>query len=162
MPYVALQQMLDEGFPAGQQVYWRSDFLDALADDVIDTVVARFAEVTSPISTVIVEHLGGAVARVGRDETAFDHRDAEYNLAVVSRWVEPAEKERHVAWTRALCDAVRPHARGVYVNYLGIEEGAERVRAAYGPEKYARLAAVKRAYDPTNLFRLNQNIPPAD
>ena len=162
MPYVALQQMLDEGFPAGQQVYWRSDFLDALADDVIDTVIARYAEVTSPISTVILEHLGGAVARVGRDETAFDHRDAEYNLAVVSRWLEPAEKERHVAWTRELCDAVRPHARGVYVNYLGVEEGAERVRAAYGPEKYARLAAVKRAYDPTNLFRLNQNIPPAD
>jgi FAD/FMN-containing dehydrogenase len=161
MPYAALQTMLDEGFPAGQQVYWRSDFLDALTDDVIDGLIERFAGVTSPFSAVLIENVGGAVARVGRDETAYDHRDAQYNLAVIARWTEPAERDRHVQWSRELCDAMRSHARGVYVNYLGVDEGADRVREAYGPDKYARLAALKRSYDPTNLFRLNQNIPPA-
>ena len=161
MPYGALQTMLDEGFPAGQQVYWRGDFLHELSDDVIDRAIAHFTAVTSPFTAVLFEHLGGAVRRVAGEATAFDHRDAEYNVAVVARWQDAAEHDVHVRWTRDICDALRPHARGVYVNYLGVEESADRVRDAYGPAKYARLAAVKRTYDPTNLFRLNQNIVPA-
>ena len=160
-PYGVLQTMLDEGFPAGQQVYWRGDFLHELSDDVIDRAIAHFTAVTSPFTAVLVEHLGGAVRRVEPDATAFDHRDAEYNLAVIARWQDAAERDVHVQWTRDICGAMRPHARGAYVNYLGAEEGADRVRDAYGPAKYARLAALKRAYDPTNLFRLNQNIVPA-
>jgi FAD/FMN-containing dehydrogenase len=160
MAYTQLQTMLDEGFPPGLQVYWRSDFLTGLSDETIDVVLDYFARITSPLSTVIFEHFGGAVARVGQDETAFAHRDAEYDVVIVGRWTDPSEAQRHLAWARGLSAALRPFARGVYVNYLGVDDGADRVRAAYRPETYARLAALKTRYDPTNLFRLNQNIPP--
>jgi FAD/FMN-containing dehydrogenase len=161
MAYVEVQRMLDEAFPPGLQVYWRSHFLTGLPDAAIDTIVERFAGVTSPLSVVIVEPMGGAVGRVGRDATAFDQRDAAYNLAIIARWTEPAEADQHIAWARELWEATRPYAGGVYVNYLGVGDGAERVREAYGPAKYERLAALKAKYDPTNLFRLNQNIAPS-
>ena len=160
MPYTALQTMLDEAFPPGLQVYWRSHFLRGLPDEAIETMVDRFARVSSPLSIVLIEHLGGAVARVGRDDTAYDHRDAEYNLAIIARWPDPAMAETGIAWTRELWTSLQPHSRGVYVNYLGVGESASRVREAYGEEKYRRLAALKREYDPTNLFRFNQNIAP--
>jgi FAD/FMN-containing dehydrogenase len=161
MPYVALQQMLDEGFQAGPHVYWRSHFLTGLPDEAIEIMVAGANRAPSPMSAVLVEQLGGAVARVGQDETAFDHRDAEYNLAIIGRWLDPAEEQANIAWARGLWEALLPFARGVYVNYLGVGDGAERVREAYGPAKFARLAALKREYDPQNLFQGNQNIPPA-
>jgi FAD/FMN-containing dehydrogenase len=160
LPYPALQQMLDAGFPAGLPVYWRSHFLTGLGDAALDTIVAGFGRVTSPLSAVLLEHLGGAVARVDRGATAFDHRDAAYNLAIIARWPDPAGAEAGIAWTRQLWDAMTPYARGVYVNYLGVGETADRVRAAYGDAKYARLVELKNRYDPTNLFRYNQNIPP--
>ncbi len=161
MAYVELQRMLDEAFPHGLQVYWRSHFLTGLPDAAIDDIVERFAGVTSPLSTVIVEPMGGAVGRVGRDASAFDQRNAAYNLAIIARWTEPAEADRHTAWAREVWEATRPYASGVYVNYLGVGDGAERVRDAYGPAKYERLAALKAKYDPGNLFRLNQNIIPS-
>jgi FAD/FMN-containing dehydrogenase len=161
MAYTQLQSMLDEGFPSGLQVYWRSDFLTDLNNEAIAAIVDHFGRITSPLSAIIIEQLGGAVARVGADDTAFTHRDADYNLAIVGRWTDPAEADRHVAWVRGLAAALRPFARGVYVNYLGVGDDPSRVRAAYRPETFARLAALKAKYDPTNLFRLNQNIPPA-
>jgi FAD/FMN-containing dehydrogenase len=160
MPYPALQSMLDEGFPPGLQVYWRSDFLKGLPDEAIDAVYDRFTAITSPLSALIIEQLGGAVARVPADETAYAQRDGLFNLAVVSRWADPSTAEGHIDWARRTCDAARPFASGgVYVNYLG-DEGADRVRAAYGPAKYDRLVALKGKYDPKNLFRMNQNIRP--
>jgi hypothetical protein len=159
MPYPQVQQMLDEGFPPGLQVYWRSEFLRALDDDVIDTLVDQFDRVTSPLSALVLEQFGGAVHRVPREATAFVHREADYNLAIISRWTDPSDSEGHIAWARAVHDAVRPFSTGVYVNYLG-EEGAERIVAAYGETVYQRLVALKNEYDPTNLFRLNQNIQP--
>jgi FAD/FMN-containing dehydrogenase len=161
MPYVALQQMLDDGFQAGPHVYWRSHFLTGIPDEAIDILVAGANAAPSPMSSVLIEHLGGAVARVGKEETAFDHRDAEYNFAVIAVWTDPAEADANIAWARELWDAMQPFARGVYVNYLGVGDSVERVRAGYSPEKYARLAALKREVDPENLFRRNQNIPPA-
>jgi FAD/FMN-containing dehydrogenase len=161
MPYVALQQMLDDGFQPGPHVYWRSHFLTGLSNEAIDVIVAGANAAPSPLSAVLVEHAGGAVARVGQDETAFDHREAEYNLAIIARWLDPADAEANIAWARGLWDAMQPYAKGVYVNYLGVGDSAERVREAYSPAKYARLAALKRDYDPENLFRRNQNIPPA-
>jgi hypothetical protein len=96
------------------------------------------------------------------DATAFGHRHAPYNLAIVGRWIDPADRERHVAWTRETSEALQPFGGGaVYVNYLGPEESADRVLAAYDSRKLARLSAIKRQYDPTNLFRVNQNIAPA-
>ncbi len=160
IPYVALQQMLDEGFQPGPHVYWRSDFLTGLPDEAIDIIVAGANAAPSPLSSLLVEHLGGAVARVGKDETAFDHRDAEYNFAIIAVWTDPAHAEANIAWARGLWEAMRPFARGVYVNYLGVGDDVDRVRAAYGPEKYARLASLKREYDPENVFHRNQNIPP--
>ncbi|HEU5433744.1 MAG TPA: FAD-binding oxidoreductase, partial [Thermomicrobiales bacterium] len=130
LSYPQLQSMLDEGFPSGLQVYWRSDFLPGLSDEAIATIVAHFGRITSPLSAILIEQLGGAVGRVGVDETAFTHRDADYNLAIIARWNDPAEAERHFAWVRELAAAVRPFARGVYVNYLGVGDDASRVRAA--------------------------------
>jgi hypothetical protein len=160
MPYTSLQSMLDDGFPAGLHVYWRSHFLKGIDNNAIDTLVERFGSVASPLSAVLLEHLAGAVARVPQDATAFDHRDAEYNLAIIGRWPDPAQAEANITWTRQLWSAMEPHSRGVYVNYLGIDEDVDRVRAAYGESKFTRLAALKRQYDPGNLFRFNQNIKP--
>ncbi len=161
MTYVQLQQMLDPGFPSGMQVYWRGEFLSGLDDALIDELVDRFADATSPLSAVILEQLGGAVARVPRDATAFPHRDAAYNLAMVGRWTDPAERDRHVGWVRGLHDAIRPFSRGSsYVNYLGVGESADRVREAYGAAHWDRLVALKTAWDPTNVFRFNQNVAP--
>ncbi|HSF14862.1 MAG TPA: FAD-binding oxidoreductase [Vicinamibacteria bacterium] len=160
MPYPKLQSMLDEGFPAGLQVYWRSNFLAGIPDEALDELIQQFSRVTSPLSALMLEPLGGAVARVGSEETAFNHRDAAYNLAVIGRWQAPNEEKTHIAWTRTAHEAMERFATGgVYVNYLG-EEGQDRVRAAYGDAKYRRLVALKDKYDPENLFRCNQNIQP--
>jgi FAD/FMN-containing dehydrogenase len=159
MPYPALQSMLDEGFPSGLHVYWRSDFLKGLPDEALDALVERFNAITSPLSALLIEQFGGAVARVPADETAFAQRDAMFNLAIVSRWTDTSTAATHTDWARQTSAAIRPFVSGgVYVNYLG-EEGADRVKAAYGP-KYDKLVAVKKKYDPKNLFRVNQNIQP--
>jgi FAD/FMN-containing dehydrogenase len=109
---------------------------------------------------ILLYQVHGAASRVPPDATAFGLRDALWNLDVIGQWVDAAEADRHVRWVRECWAALEPHATGgVYVNHLGADE-PERVRAAYG-QNYARLAAVKRQYDPTNVFRLNQNIQPA-
>ena len=160
MTYPALQSMLDEGFPNGLQVYWRGDFLTGLPDQAIDALCDAFSSVTSPLSALLIEQFGGAVARIPADETAFAHRDSLFNLAVISRWTDPTTAEQHKDWSRRASAAMQPFTSGgAYVNYLGAE-GSERVRAAYGPAKYGRLVALKRKFDPTNLFRVNQNIRP--
>ena len=159
MPYLDLQRMLDASFPAGRQNYWKGSFLKGLSDEAIDTFVDYGARVTSPMTFMLVENLHGAARRVKPTETAFGHRQAPYNLIIVSMWADPAESERHIRWTREFSEAMEPFSTGgVYVNYLG-EEGEERVRAAYGLN-YERLVALKNKYDPTNFFRLNQNIKP--
>lgn len=164
MPYVQIQKMMDEGFPAGRQNYWKSNFLKDLDFQAIKIIVDHVAKAPSPFSAVAIEQLGGAVNRVGMDDTAFNHRDARYNLLIVGIWADLAAKAENVKWVRDLWDAMEPYSSGgVYVNYLGQEadEGAERIKAAYGPEKYERLVALKNKYDPTNLFRMNQNIKPS-
>jgi FAD/FMN-containing dehydrogenase len=159
--YEQQQTLLDDGFPFGLQNYWKSEFLKALTDEAIDAIVAQTAAVTSPLSMVVLEQFGGAYRRMAAEETAFAHRDWDYNMLIVSRWTNPAEAEQHTTWARAVWQAAQPFASGsVYVNYLeGGQEGAARVRAAYGPV-YDRLVALKNQYDPTNFFRLNQNIAP--
>lgn len=160
MPYTALQRMLDEGFPPGLQVHWRSEFLQSLTDDFIEMAVSAYERVPSPLSALLLEQFGGAVRRVPADATAFDQRDADYNLVIVSRWADPADAERNVAWARETSEAARPFTNGrVYVNYIGVGEAPDRVRAAFSPAKFARLVEVKRAHDPENVFRINQNIP---
>jgi FAD/FMN-containing dehydrogenase len=163
MSYAQVQGMLDEGFPPGLQNYWKSNFLKGLDDTAIKMIVDHVRNAPSPTSAVAIEQLGGAVNRVGTGDTAFNHRNARYNLLIVGMWPDPAAKDKNVKWVRDFWDAMEPYSSGgVYVNYLGQEadEGTERIIAAYGPEKYERLVALKNKYDPTNLFRLNQNIKP--
>jgi FAD/FMN-containing dehydrogenase len=159
--YEQQQTLLDDGFPFGLQNYWKSEFLKSLPDEAIDVLVEQYSAVPSPLSALVLEQFGGAYGRVGADETAFVHRDWDYNFLIVSRWTDPAEAERNIQWAREVWQAVQPYASGgVYVNYLeGGQEGAERIRAAYGPV-YDRLTALKSKYDPSNFFRLNQNIKP--
>ncbi len=161
MPYVAVQQLVDAGAAYGaHHVYLKSDHLAELSDSAIDTIVTNASAVTSPNSLVLVFPLGGAVARVAEDATAYGNRKAGWDYVVYSMWTDPREAERHTAWARTFAGAMQPFAIGAYVNEM-VDEGEERVRAAYPPATYGRLAALKRKYDPTNLFRLNQNIKPA-
>jgi Berberine and berberine like len=161
LPYTALQSMLDAFYPPGLLNYWKSSFLTGLGDDAIDTMLAYCGDRPTPLCHMAIEQMGGAVSRVDAAETAFAHREQPYNFLCLGVCADRAEAEACVRWARRFWEAMQPFASGgVYVNYLGAEaeEGAERVRAAYGAAKYERLAALKAAYDPSNLFRMNQNI----
>jgi len=165
IPYTAAQQLLDSFYPSGLHSYWKSSFLKKVSDAAIDTMVEYCGRRPTPICHGIIEHqLGGAVRRADREATAFAHRDVEYSFMSLGVCGETRDDEECVRWARDYWAAMQPYSTGgVYVNYLGREadEGHERVEAAYGPEKYARLVALKNKYDPTNLFRLNQNIKPS-
>jgi FAD/FMN-containing dehydrogenase len=160
MSYVQLNTMFDAAFPyGGVQRYWKSSFLKHLGDDVLDILVDRAATMPSPMSMVGFFHVHGAASRVHPDETAFGLRDDQWDYDIISQWLDPGESVQHIRWTREFWTAVEPFATGeVYVNHLDGEEGT-RIRAAYG-KNYDRLVALKNRYDPTNLFRLNQNIKP--
>ena len=160
MPYLALQTMLDAGVPHGRHHRGRSEFLRELDDDVIDVLIDRFSRVTSPFAQVITARMGGAIARVPDDATAYGHRRAERLLWIANLW-DGGDPAPHVAWVHELSEAVAPYRSGaVYVNALD-DERPERVRAAYTPEAWRRLVALKDRWDPENVFRLNQNVPPS-
>jgi FAD binding domain/Berberine and berberine like len=159
MPYTAVQQMFDDGMPFGRHVYLRSDHLTGLSDEVIKLCVQHAAAVTSPRSVIVIIPIGGAVARVGEHDTAFSHRDTPFDIDIFAIWTDPRESDRHVQWGRSFGEALRPFSKGVYVNEMGIE-GEDRIRAAYNAANYARLVELKNMYDPTNFWRLNQNIKP--
>lgn len=159
MPYTALQRMIDEGNPPGLQGYFKAEFLSELPDEAIDAAIERAEHISSELSVVLFQPMGGEFARNGSD-TALSHRGAPWCFHVLSLWHDPALAEAHVAWTRSFSEAMRPYTTdGVYLNFIG-DEGEERVRASYGPS-YERLSALKEEYDPENFFRLNQNIKPA-
>ncbi|MGM0930221.1 MAG: FAD-binding oxidoreductase [Actinomycetota bacterium] len=158
--YCALQSAHDVGFPLGQNHYWKSSFVTDLTDDAVNTLLHFATEMPSPASGIGMQQLHGAAARVDPAATAFPHRRSQSELLILAQWKDPAETGRNVAWARGFFDAMQPFSvRGVYVNDLG-EEGEDRVKSAYGMN-YNRLAAVKAIYDPSNLFRSNQNIQPA-
>ena len=161
--YTAAQSMLDASYPFGLHSYWKSNFLTELSDSAIDIMIAYCANRPTPLCHVAIEELGGAVSRRRLEETAFSHRDARYSLLIFGMCTVAAEVEPCTRWARAFWAAMQPFSSsGVYVNYLGqeAEEGVDRILAAYGPEKYERLVALKNTYDPTNVFRFNQNIRP--
>ena len=160
--YVDMQSAFDDFFPAREQrYYWKSLNALDLSDELIDRIIAHGRTRPSPNTLMIVRHLGGAMARVPADATAFGDRSAQFNISIDSTWVDPADDERNVAWTRRVWDDLRPYSDGgVYLNFPGFqEEGQALMRAQFG-RNYERLASIKHKYDPTNLFRLNQNITP--
>jgi hypothetical protein len=159
-----VQRLFDTAFPPGVQNHWKSNFLKELDEGAVGVIVDRMSRAPSPNSAVAIEQFGGAVRRIGLDETAFNHRNARYNLLICGMWPDPAARAENVKWVRDFWDAMQPYSSGgVYVNYMGqtADEGAERVRDAYGPDKYKRLVVLKSKYDPANMFRLNQNIQPS-
>lgn len=157
--YVVLQGAHDAGFPMGQNHYWKSSFFTGFTADPIDILLQFATEMPSAASGIGMQQLHGVAARVDPAATAFPHRRSQSELLILAQWADPAETERNVGWARAFFEAMQPFAAGgVYVNDLG-QEGEDRVRAAYGAN-YDRLAAVKAIYDPTNLFRSNQNVRP--
>jgi FAD/FMN-containing dehydrogenase len=159
-PFLEHQAMFDPTFPHGRWYYMRACDVAELSDEVIDTTFEHSMRITSPLTAFPIWQMGGAVARIGSDETAFGPRDAgfTFNITVATESAAGFEEERE--WARGLWSALEPHHTGtVYVNFL-MEEGEERVRQAYGEVRYDRLKTLKRKYDPGNLFRLNQNIPP--
>jgi FAD/FMN-containing dehydrogenase len=161
-PYNQVQRMADFAFPPGLRNYWKSGYLRALSDPAIDVLVDFMERVPSPRTVIVLEHNGdGALERVPESATAFGSRGWPYNFVVTSAWSAPEDTERNIAWTRELFAAMRPFlADAAYVNYLGGDEGADGLRAAYG-SKVERLAALKLKYDPRNVFRMNQNVQPA-
>lgn len=159
MPYCALQSLVDASNPFGRRQYWRSDNLRALDDDTIDTLVACANRATSAFSTVILQPGGHAVAAVPEDATPLGGRTAPWQAHCYGSW-EGGDDARHVAWVKDTERALAPWAAGhVSLNFVSDTDGG-RVRAAFGDAKYRRLAALKRAFDPDNLFRSNQNILP--
>lgn len=161
MPYPALQGMLDGGAPKGLRNYFRGGYAADLGDDFIDAVLEHGARMPSPMSALHLHQMGGAVARVATDATAFSGRTAGYTYNVVSTWMDPGEDATHITANREFSAALAPlSAHGSYVNFLPDSDG-ERVRAAYGDELYTRLARLKREYDSANLFSHNQNVRPA-
>ena len=157
MPYSAINTLIDAANPSGMLNYWKWNGLRSLSDEAIDTVIGFFANVPSPRTAILIDQLHGAARRVSPTATAFAHRDAPHGLVVLSMWSDPAESASNIAWTRELAAATEPYSTGgVYVN----GEGDDRARAAFGVN-YDRLVEIKNVYDPTNVFRHNQNIAPS-
>ena len=158
-PFLVHQSMFDPSFPPGWWYYFRSCDLAELSDDVIDIVADRATRMTSPLTAFPIFQLGGAISRVGEDETAAGGRSAGHtlNINATTATSEGFDEERE--WSRAFWSALQPYHTSVYVNFL-MDEGEERIREAYGANKYDRLKSLKQKYDPDNFFRLNQNIPP--
>jgi FAD/FMN-containing dehydrogenase len=159
-PFLTHQAMFDPSFVPGRWYYFKSADVPAMTDEIIDTTVEHSLRIASPLTSFPIWQRGGAVARVGEDETAFSGRDAgfTYNIGGSTATADGFDEERE--WVRNFWAALEPHFTTVYVNFL-MDEGEDRVRQAYGEAKYDRLKVLKRKYDPDNFFRINQNLPPA-
>ena len=162
-PYVAHQRAIDETVPHGWHYYWKATNLSGLSDGVISVVADHAYTASSPRSYAVMFHMGGAVSRIPHDATAYAGRDVAHNIVIEGVWL-PEESGEHAtaetAWARGFLQALDPHRKGVYVNFLDSDDDTSRVRDAYGDHIYRRLAEVKAKYDPDNAFHHNKNIPP--
>lgn len=164
MPYVDLQRLLDEDYPSHElRYYWKSTFVRSFDDEVIGTILEKAQSCPSPLSTIDMWASGGAISRVGDDETAFGGRNAPFLVNTESNWADSEDDERNIEWTREVWASMQPYSTGaMYFNFPGgLEEGQEIIRSTFG-SKYKRLAKLKAKYDPSNIFHLNQNIKPQD
>lgn len=161
MPYPAINSMLNAGYPTGSLNYWKSSFVRELSEDLIQTMIEVFPSCPSPMTGILVEHVHGAVTRVGVLDTAVQHREPSYNLMVASVWTEPSQTDANIRWTRKAYAALEPDFLDRrYLNYLSEDELGHAAAAAYGPI-YDRLADLKAMYDPDNVFHMNLNVEPA-
>jgi FAD/FMN-containing dehydrogenase len=157
MPYPALQSMLDAGAPFGLRNYFRTGFLDRLDDAVIDVLIEHGATLPSPMSQIHLHQMGGAVTR---GESAFANRNAAFTYNLISTWIDRTDDDVHVSANSAMAAALAPLSAGrAYINFLASND-TDAVRSAYGSDIYSRLVDVKRDFDPNNMFRINQNVPP--
>lgn len=159
--YVAHQQAFDAGQPTGHRYYWKSEYIHEIADSAIDTLVHYASMMTSPSARLAMFQLGGAIQDRDEFSMAVSHRHTEYVIGINTGWTNAADDEKEISWTRNLWQEIRQYSNGgVYVNFLSQGEGQERVQAAYGERKHARLVELKNRYDPNNFFHINQNIKP--
>jgi FAD/FMN-containing dehydrogenase len=161
MPYVAVQGLIEAANQKGNLNYWSADFYDDLPDEAIDTLVEIANQPASPMTQILVIPGGGAIAQVDDNAMALGSRQAAFNLHFLGMWADPADNQRNIDYIRNLSGAMKPWSTGAaYLNFLG-DEGMSRIEASFGPEKFPRLQQLKATWDPTNVFRHNQNIPPA-
>jgi FAD/FMN-containing dehydrogenase len=164
MPYAALQGMLDGGGPKGIRGYMKAEFMPELSDDAIGTLCQHGGSRPSPTTQLLLEPLGGAISKVSEDDSALARRDVPWCYHALALWMEPGQEaeDAHRAWAGALHEDMQPNTTsGVYLNFTSDSDEPGRVEQTFGPEKYARLVALKDQYDPHNLFHLNQNIKPS-
>ena len=162
-PYTGIQSSFDPLFPKGNLYYWKSAYVDDFSDACIDTIVDAAEKRPSHMPDIPIWHLGGAMSRVPENATAYGRRDARFLVTAEANWVDQADNDRNIKWARDLVAALQPFSRGgLYLNFPGFgEEKEAMLRGAYG-SNYDRLVALKRQYDPGNVFRMNLNIPPAE
>jgi len=159
IPYLQMQSASDALFPRGRRYYWKAQFMKQIEPRAVEAILDTYARAPSAGCLLVFQHVGGAIARVPEDATPYVNRSANFDCFPLAIWDDPADDGKHREWARAAWESIHPYSTGgVYANNLGIE-GNSRVRAAYGGN-YQRLVAVKRQYDPDNVFRLNQNIDP--
>ena len=162
MPYTAVQAMTDPAHPWGIHHYAKVGYVPQLADDACDTLLAQAEQMRSPYSQLVLQPYGGAVARMDRSAMALNMPDGEWFYFVFASWWNPDERDEHIAWARGVMNAMGPWSDdGAPANFIGADEGDQRLRRSYGAEKFERLVALKERYDPLNVFALNQNIPPS-
>ena len=161
IPYTALQSMLDNGGPKGTRAYAKAEFFEELSDEAIEKLAHHGARRPGPMVQLLMEPLGGAVSRHAEDETPVGRRDVPWCYHALALWANEEDDEAHLSWAKELAADLEPvTTSGVYLNFTS-DTGEDRVRSTFGEEKYARLVALKDRYDPTNMFRLNQNIRPS-
>jgi FAD/FMN-containing dehydrogenase len=161
MPYLEVQKLLDPGSPWGFLNYWKAEVVPELSDEIIDLNLAHGAEIHAPLTATFFQPLGGALSRISPDATAINPDAGRWVVHALSIWETDAESEYEMAWVRRWGEFMEPFVRAGVPLTFSADTGEERVRATYGPEKYARLVALKDKYDPDNLFSLNQNIKPS-
>jgi len=159
MPYTALQSILDAAAPTGIRRYWKSGYFTDLSDELLDIVLKYLATRPSPMSPVLFLHIRGAAARTATEVTAFGNRRDQWDSDIISQWLDAADDEKNITWTRNFWNEIEPLTNGVYVNHLGGDDHP-RIANAYGPN-FERLKAIKKKYDPDNFFRMNNNIKPS-